>query len=116
MPHLYCLCAPGNTFYIVLPTEQGESITDDPPTASDFQEPLEEVTSQQSGEDTPTGGPGQSEGRVDQVEDLGRLQSTHQSHVIQNVDEIFHTIEGLMSKLRQLKASLSRASSVLLSG
>ncbi|XP_056884262.1 rho guanine nucleotide exchange factor 11 isoform X5 [Takifugu flavidus] len=97
--------AQGNTFYIVLPTEQGESITDDPPTptASDLQEPLEEVTSQQPDEDTPTGGPGQSEGRVDQVEDLGGLQSTHQSHVIQNVDEIFHTIEGLMSKLRQLK-------------
>lgn len=74
-----------------------------------------EVMSQQPEEDTPTGGPGQSEGSVDQEEDLGRLQSPHQSHVIQNVDEIFHTIEGLMSKLRQLKASFWHASSVLLS-
>uniref|UniRef100_A0A3Q1BBC2 Rho guanine nucleotide exchange factor (GEF) 11 n=1 Tax=Amphiprion ocellaris TaxID=80972 RepID=A0A3Q1BBC2_AMPOC len=47
----------GNTFYLVMPTEQGES-------------PLEES------------------------------QAGQQSHVIKNVDEIFHTIEGLMSKLR----------------
>lgn len=95
-------------FYLVMPTEQGESVTDDPPapTAARFPEPLEEVLSKQP-EDTPTVGPGQLKGRQEEVEGVGRLQPTHQSRVIQNVDEIFHTIEGLTSKLRQLKASLS---------
>lgn len=90
-----------------MPTELGESITDDPPTptatATHFQEPLEEVAPE---EDTPVGGLGQLEGRAEQTEVLGQLPDTRQSHIIHNVDEIFHTIEGLMSKLRQLKASL----------
>lgn len=96
-------------FYLVMPTEQGESVTDDPPTptAAHFPEPLEEALSKQPEEDTPTVGPGQSEGRQEQVEGMGRLQPTHQSRIIQNVEEIFHTIEGLTSKLRKLKASLS---------
>lgn len=96
-------------FYLVMPTEQGESVTDDPPTptAAHFPEPLEEVLSRQPEEDTPVVGPGQSEGRQEEAEGMGRLQPTRQSRIIQNVDEIFHTIEGLMSKLRQLKASLS---------
>lgn len=89
----------------MMPTEQGESVTDDPPTptAADLPEPLEDVSPRQPEEDTPTVGPGQLEGRQQEVEGVGR----HQSRIIQNVDEIFHTIEGLMSKLRQLKASLS---------
>lgn len=97
-------------FYIVMPTEQGESVTDDPPTptAAHFPEPMEEVLSRQPEADTPAVGPGQSEGRQEEVEGMGQLQPTHQSRIIQNVDEIFHTIEGLMSKLKQLKASLSR--------
>lgn len=91
---------------MVMPSEQAESFTDDPPTptAAHFPEPLEEVSPKQPEEDTPTAGPGQSEGRQEEEEE-GRLQPTHQSRIIQNVDEIFHTIEGLMSKLRQLKAS-----------
>lgn len=95
-----------------MPTELGESITDDPPTPTHFQEPLEEVAPE---EDAPIGGLGQLEGRAEQVEGPGQLQATRQSHVIQNVDEIFHTIEGLMSKLRQLKASLGHAHLMLLS-
>lgn len=88
-----------------MPGEQGESFTDDPPTptAAHFPEPLEEALPKQPEEDTPTAGPGQSEGR--QAEEEDRLQPTHPSRIIQNVDEIFHTIEGLMSKLKQLKAS-----------
>lgn len=89
-----------------MPGEQGESFTDDPPTptAAHFPEPLEDVLPKQPEEDTPTAGPGQSEGRRAEEEE-GRLQPTHPSRIIQNVDEIFHTIEGLMSKLKQLKAS-----------
>ncbi|XP_031706950.1 rho guanine nucleotide exchange factor 11 isoform X5 [Anarrhichthys ocellatus] len=103
----------GNTFYLVLPTEQGESVTDDlkdppAPTASHFPRPLEEATSPQTRpeEEPPACAPEPS--RLEAVqpeweEETGQSQAGHQSHVIKNVDEIFHTIEGLMSKLRQLK-------------
>lgn len=93
-----------------MPTVQGESITDDhndPPTASHFPQPLEEVKSKQPKEETLTCGTDQSEDtQQKQEEETSRLQSTHQDHVIKNVDEIFHTIEGLMSKLRQLKVGV----------
>ncbi|KAM9335843.1 rho guanine nucleotide exchange factor 11 [Symphorus nematophorus] len=105
--------AQGNTFYLVMPTEQGESITDDPndpptPTASHFPQPLEEIMSPQMRpeEDTPACGPEPDQSgamQLEQEEEMGQSQTGHQSHVIKNVDEIFHTIEGLMSKLRQLK-------------
>lgn len=111
----------GNTFYLVMPTEQGESITDDPsdpptPTAAHFPQPLEEAMSAQTQPDVETTPacvpePDQSEDmQLEQEEETGQSQAGHQSHVIKNVDEIFHTIEGLMSKLRQLKVSLCRAS------
>lgn len=57
-------------------------------------------------EETSTCGsePRQSEAmQLEQEEETGQSQAGNQSHVIKNVDEIFHTIEGLMSKLRQLK-------------
>ncbi|XP_074555282.1 rho guanine nucleotide exchange factor 11 isoform X3 [Halichoeres trimaculatus] len=92
----------GNTFYLVMPTEQGESVTDDiedPPTpvATTFPQPPEEIMAPQTqpDEDTP-----QPDLRSEQKEEE---TGQPQSHVIKNVDEIFHTIEGLMSKLRQLK-------------
>lgn len=98
-----------------MPTEQGESITDDPndpptPTASHFPQALEELMLPQTllEEETFTRGPksDQSEAmQLEQEEETGQSQAGHQSHVIKNVDEIFHTIEGLMSKLRQLKVS-----------
>ncbi|KAM8899679.1 rho guanine nucleotide exchange factor 11 isoform 3-T3 [Spinachia spinachia] len=79
----------GNTFYLVMPTAQGESATDD------------------LGEEAPAPAaawPDQSGAkRREGEEEAGRSQAGHQSHVIKKVDEIFHTIEGLMSKLRQLK-------------
>lgn len=92
-------------FYLVMPTDQGESVTDDPPTptAAHFPEPMEEVLPKQPEEDVPAVGPGQLRGRQEQAEGMGRLQS----RIIQSVDEIFHTVEGLTSKLRQLKVSLS---------
>lgn len=97
-----------------MPTEQGESITDEPsdpttPTATHFPQPPEEVTSlptrPEEEEEAPARGPesDQSEAmQAGQEEETGPSQAG-QSHVIKNVDEIFHTIEGLMSKLRQLK-------------
>ncbi|XP_022625613.1 rho guanine nucleotide exchange factor 11 isoform X1 [Seriola dumerili] len=103
----------GNTFYLVMPTEQGESVTDDlndppTPTASHFPQPPEEVMAPQTqpAEETPACGSesNQSEAmQPEQEEETGQSQAGHQSHVIKNVDEIFNTIEGLMSKLRQLK-------------
>ncbi|KAK5858612.1 hypothetical protein PBY51_002739 [Eleginops maclovinus] len=96
----------GNMFYLVMPTEQGESVTDDlndppTPTASHFPQPLEGVTSPHAEEEVPVCFSHQSEAmQLEQEEETGQSQ---QSHVIKNVDEIFHTIEGLTSKLRQLK-------------
>nr|XP_061816486.1 rho guanine nucleotide exchange factor 11 isoform X4 [Nerophis lumbriciformis] len=56
----------GNMFYLVLPTQQGESATDD-------------------------------------LESSHPPEALPQCHVIKNVDEIFGTMENLMSKLRELK-------------
>lgn len=92
-----------------MPTEQGESATDDlndppTPTASHFPQSLEELMSPQ----TQLEEADQSEAmQLEQGEEAGQLHAAQQSHVIKNVDEIFLTIEGLMSKLRQLKVSLS---------
>lgn len=91
-----------------MPTEQGESITDDlndppTPTASHFPETLEEVMSQQTEEETPACRSEAMQLEVEEEEEMGQSQAGQQSHVIKNVDEIFHTIEGLTSKLRQLK-------------
>ncbi|KAM9836629.1 rho guanine nucleotide exchange factor 11 isoform 1-T1 [Aulostomus maculatus] len=98
----------GNTFYLVMPSEQGESVTDDltdppTPTASHFPQSLEEVMSSQPGEETPACQQSEAVMQLRQEEEADQLQAGQQSHVIKNVDEIFHTIEGLMSKLRQLK-------------
>ncbi|XP_060887898.1 rho guanine nucleotide exchange factor 11 isoform X2 [Labrus mixtus] len=106
----------GNTFYLVMPTEQGESVTDeaeDPPTpvaTPHFPQPPEEAMPPQAlpKEETPTCDPEADRSEAmqlerDEEEDAGQSQAGHPSHVIKNVDEIFHTIEGLMSKLRQLK-------------
>lgn len=114
---LTCLClshsgSPGNMFYLVMPTEQGETTTDDPedaptPTAISFPQPPEEGASSRT-EPEEGADDGQSEEAVQlgQDDETGQLQAGIQSHVIKNVDEIFLTIEGLMSKLRQLKVSL----------
>ena len=99
-----------------MPTEQGESITDDlkdppTPTAAHFPQPLEEMMSSQTQpeEEMPPCCPEVSQSETMQLEkeeETGPSQATQTSHVIKNVDEIFHTIEGLMSKLRKLKVSL----------
>ncbi|KAM9424101.1 rho guanine nucleotide exchange factor 11 [Pholidichthys leucotaenia] len=103
----------GNTFYLVMPTEQGESVTDDPndfptPTSSQFPEPLEEVMSSQMQpkEETPACTLESSQSETMQLEEgdeTGQMQAEQRAHIIKNVDEIFHTIEGLMSKLEHLK-------------
>ncbi|KAJ3584965.1 hypothetical protein NHX12_013688 [Muraenolepis orangiensis] len=82
----------GNTFYLVMPGETGESATDDldePPTPTHLPPQAEDERS----------GAVPMEGEVE----VGQSQTGSQSHVIKNVEEIFHTIEGLMSKLHQLK-------------
>jgi len=93
-----------------MPTEQGESATDDlHDPAGHFPQPPEGVTSAQTQEEAPPRAPepDRSEAaRLEQEEEAGQSPAGHQSHVIRNVDEIFHTIEGLMSKLRHLKVSL----------
>ncbi|KAG7269179.1 hypothetical protein CRUP_016051 [Coryphaenoides rupestris] len=45
----------------------------------------------------------EEEERADQEEEMVQSQTEGQSHVVKNVEEIFHTIEGLMSKLHRLK-------------
>uniref|UniRef100_A0A8C7DDL2 Rho guanine nucleotide exchange factor (GEF) 11 n=1 Tax=Oncorhynchus kisutch TaxID=8019 RepID=A0A8C7DDL2_ONCKI len=84
----------GNVFYLVMPTEQGDGLLDeshtdeviDPPTLTSTELPDldQEVSSTLSA-------------------GLGQSQKVLQSYVIKHVDEIFHTIEELMSKLHQLR-------------
>ncbi|XP_030193891.1 rho guanine nucleotide exchange factor 11 isoform X2 [Gadus morhua] len=123
--------APGNLFYLVMPSEAGESTTDDEPptpTADHFPEcPLfrqEVMSSSQDGtclrlEDADVevaagGGAAAVAADVDQSdalrleeeeedEELVQSQTGSQSHVIKNVEGIFLTIEGLMTKLQRLK-------------
>ena len=114
-PESLCFCAAGNTFYIVMPTEHGESATDDPPapTASNFPQTPEEALLAETSpeEEMPTGRPDNVEDTPPEcAEETNQPHAAHQSHVIKNVDEIFLTIEGLMSKLRQLKVSLCSVS------
>lgn len=109
------LCDSGNTFYLVMPIEQGESMTEDlndppTPTASHFPPPVEEMTLPQTQmeEEPAARGPeaNQSETmQLEQEKETGHLQAAQHTHVIRNVDEIFHTIEELMTKLRHLKVS-----------
>lgn len=107
-------------FYLVLPSEQGESVTDDvrdpaTPTANRVPLRLEEVLSAQIQPEDEAAACcsefSQSETETMQLEldveeeeeETGPAEAAQQSHVIKNVDEIFLTIEGLMSKLHKLK-------------
>lgn len=86
-PHPHpSLCAPGNIFYLVMPSEQGETGTDD---ASD--------------PTTPTA----PEGETPQLNHSEAQGAGQQRLVIRNADEIFLTIEELMSKLKRLKVGWS---------
>ncbi|KAM6949530.1 rho guanine nucleotide exchange factor 11 [Aplochiton taeniatus] len=105
----------GNMFYLVLPSDQGEGLADESHTDEPSQEPgatrlppqEEEVTSPGEADEARAGGSeappplAASSPRKDAAG--GQRRKAHQSHVIKNVDDIFHTIEGLMSKLHQLK-------------
>ncbi|XP_038148571.1 rho guanine nucleotide exchange factor 11 isoform X3 [Cyprinodon tularosa] len=115
----------GNMFYLVLPSEQGESVTDDvrdpaTPTANrGVPLRLEEVLSaqiqpedeaaaccsefSQSETETMQLELDVEEEEEEEEEETGPAEAAQQSHVIKNVDEIFLTIEGLMSKLHKLK-------------
>ncbi|KAM9407727.1 rho guanine nucleotide exchange factor 11-like isoform 6-T6 [Salvelinus alpinus] len=111
----------GNVFYLVMPTEQGDGLLDeshtdeviDPPTLTSTELPDldQEVMSsniqhhEEEGQVSSTLSAGdQSEpGNPRRELGLGQSQKVLQSHVIKHVDEIFHTIEELMSKLHQLR-------------
>ncbi|XP_054882538.1 LOW QUALITY PROTEIN: rho guanine nucleotide exchange factor 11-like [Poeciliopsis prolifica] len=121
----------GNLFYLVMPIDQGESVTDDlpdppTPTASHFPQPPQDVSSSQTQPDEekeeeevvaascPEFIQSDSETMQTEVEleegdndndgeDEETGPAAQQSHVIRNADEIFLTIEGLMSKLHKLK-------------
>lgn len=98
-----------------MPIEQGESMTEDlndppTPTASHFPPPVEEMTLPQTQMEEELAAHGleanQSETmQLEQEKETGHLQAAQHTHVIRNVDEIFHTIEELMTKLRHLKVS-----------
>uniref|UniRef100_A0A1A8IVW3 Rho guanine nucleotide exchange factor (GEF) 11 n=2 Tax=Nothobranchius kuhntae TaxID=321403 RepID=A0A1A8IVW3_NOTKU len=103
----------GNTFYLVMPSEQGESFTDDlsdppTPTASHFP-PVEEVMSLQTQPEEDTCCPelNQSEAmqqnEEEEAEQMAPSKSGPRKCVIKNADEIFFTIEALMRKLHKLK-------------
>lgn len=113
--HALTFCPPGNTFYLVMPTEPGESATDDLSGPRVPPPPPEEGTSPRTQPEEETPAPEEEPGQSGAVrregdEEAGPSQAGPQSHVIRNVDEIFHTIEGLMSKLRQLRVRLFRFS------
>ncbi|XP_028973321.2 rho guanine nucleotide exchange factor 11 isoform X1 [Esox lucius] len=111
----------GNVFYLVMPVEPGEGLlgeshTDDvtdplTPTSVELPDLDSEVMSspvrhheEEGRAISLTSANNQSEwGNQGQEEGLGQSQKVPQSHVIKNVDEIFHTIEELMSKLHQLR-------------
>uniref|UniRef100_A0A3B3ZZI4 Uncharacterized protein n=1 Tax=Periophthalmus magnuspinnatus TaxID=409849 RepID=A0A3B3ZZI4_9GOBI len=101
----------GNTFYLVMPSDHGESATDDltdPPTpvATNFPTHLQEVmssTAQTRNQEAPACEPESNQSEAEQENETGQSEAASRTHVIKNVDEIFHTIEGLMSKLRHLR-------------
>ncbi|KAK6291921.1 hypothetical protein J4Q44_G00377060 [Coregonus suidteri] len=111
----------GNVFYLVMPPVQGEGLldeshtdeVDDPttPTSTELPDLEQEVMSSPVQTHEKEGqvvsimsADNQSErGNLSREEGQGQSQKSHQSHVIKNVDEIFHTIEELMSKLHQLR-------------
>uniref|UniRef100_A0A8C7VL51 Rho guanine nucleotide exchange factor (GEF) 11 n=1 Tax=Oncorhynchus mykiss TaxID=8022 RepID=A0A8C7VL51_ONCMY len=111
----------GNVFYLVMPTEQGEGLLDeshtdevnDPPTPTTTELPdLEQEvisspvqTHEKEGQVASImSADNQSErGNLSRQEGQSQSQKSLQSHIIKNVDDIFHTIEELMRKLHQLR-------------
>ncbi|CDQ82881.1 unnamed protein product [Oncorhynchus mykiss] len=110
-----------NVFYLVMPTEQGDGLLDeshtdeviDPPTLTSTELPDldQEVMSsnikhhEEEGQVSSTLSAGNQlePGNLRREGGLGQSQKVLQSYVIKHVDEIFHTIEELMSKLHQLR-------------
>uniref|UniRef100_A0A1A8QEP7 Rho guanine nucleotide exchange factor (GEF) 11 n=1 Tax=Nothobranchius rachovii TaxID=451742 RepID=A0A1A8QEP7_9TELE len=103
----------GNTFYLVMPSEQGESFTDDlsdppTPTASHFP-PVEEVMPLQTQPEEDTCCPELNQSETmqqkeeEEEEQMAPSKSGPRKCVIKNADEIFFTIEALMRKLHKLK-------------
>ncbi|KAM9400709.1 rho guanine nucleotide exchange factor 11-like isoform 1-T1 [Salvelinus alpinus] len=109
----------GNVFYLVMPTEQGEGLLDeshtdevnDPPTTTELPDLEQEVisspvqTHEKEGQVASIMSAGnQSErGNLSLQEGQSQSRKSLQSHIIKNVDDIFHTIEELMRKLHQLR-------------
>ncbi|XP_038831392.1 rho guanine nucleotide exchange factor 11-like isoform X1 [Salvelinus namaycush] len=111
----------GNVFYLVMPTEQGEGLLDESHTDEVNDPPTPTTTELPDLEQEVISSPVQThekEGQVasimsaDNQSDRGNLsrqegqsqsRKSLQSHIIKNVDDIFHTIEELMRKLHQLR-------------
>uniref|UniRef100_A0A3P8XLD7 Rho guanine nucleotide exchange factor (GEF) 11 n=1 Tax=Esox lucius TaxID=8010 RepID=A0A3P8XLD7_ESOLU len=93
----------GNVFYLVMPVEPGEGLLGESHTDDVMSSPVRHHE-EEGRAISLTSANNQSEwGNQGQEEGLGQSQKVPQSHVIKNVDEIFHTIEELMSKLHQLR-------------
>ncbi|XP_045556412.1 rho guanine nucleotide exchange factor 11 isoform X7 [Salmo salar] len=111
----------GNVFYLVMPTGQGEGLLDESHTDEVNHPPTPTTTELPDLEQEVMSSPVQThekEGQVASImsadnqserenlsweEGRSRSQKSLQSHVIKNVDDIFHTIEELMRKLHQLR-------------
>uniref|UniRef100_A0A8C7JHJ3 Rho guanine nucleotide exchange factor 11-like n=1 Tax=Oncorhynchus kisutch TaxID=8019 RepID=A0A8C7JHJ3_ONCKI len=108
----------GNVFYLVMPTEQGEGLLDEShtdevndPTTTELPDLEQEVISSPVQTHEKEGqvasimsADNQSErGNLSRQEGQSQSQKSLQSHIIKNVDDIFHTIEELMRKLHQLR-------------
>lgn len=109
-----------------MPSEQGETATDDlndppTPTANHFPPLLEDPATEQMQLDEVASACDTVRSENDQQqdaeqeqpqEDTSESKASHQSHVIKNVDEIFHTIERLTTRLRELKVKRKSAQAV----
>uniref|UniRef100_A0A8C7Q331 Rho guanine nucleotide exchange factor (GEF) 11 n=1 Tax=Oncorhynchus mykiss TaxID=8022 RepID=A0A8C7Q331_ONCMY len=94
----------GNVFYLVMPTEQGEGLLDESHTDEEVISSPVQTHEKEGQVASIMSADNQSErGNLSRQEGQSQSQKSLQSHIIKNVDDIFHTIEELMRKLHQLR-------------
>uniref|UniRef100_A0A673ZNZ2 Rho guanine nucleotide exchange factor 11-like n=1 Tax=Salmo trutta TaxID=8032 RepID=A0A673ZNZ2_SALTR len=94
----------GNVFYLVMPTGQGEGLLDESHTDEEVMSSPVQTHEKEGQVASIMSADNQSEREnLSWEEGRSRSQKSLQSHVIKNVDDIFHTIEELMRKLHQLR-------------
>ncbi|XP_072553649.1 rho guanine nucleotide exchange factor 11 isoform X3 [Paramormyrops kingsleyae] len=111
----------GNTFYLVLPQDMGETHTDELMNTDNTemaQLEAEQITSsvqQKKLQDALSPCPTDHTHSEDQsqVATLHQSQAGVQSHVSKNMNEVFHTIDELMTKLLQLREIEATHSQIL---